>query len=121
MKKRSGQPAMNRSKNKAGMGIKALAVLLVGLVLASVQPAEAQQAGKVPRIGLLRAGSPPDPYVEAFTQGLRELGVRSCAWIGCSLDVQEQGLIWRAEIKADHIVELFDKTFVAAELESLGQ
>jgi putative ABC transport system substrate-binding protein len=35
---------------------------------------DAQPAGKVPRIGILRAGSPPDPFVEAFRQGLRELG-----------------------------------------------
>jgi hypothetical protein len=34
MKKRSGQPAMNRSK-QSGMGIKAVVVLLLGLVLAS--------------------------------------------------------------------------------------
>ena len=30
--------------------------------------------GKVSRIGFLRAGAPPDPHVEAFRQGLRELG-----------------------------------------------
>jgi putative ABC transport system substrate-binding protein len=37
--------------------------------------AAAQQAGKVPRIGFLFYGSPgPSPEVEAFRQGLRELG-----------------------------------------------
>ncbi len=36
--------------------------------------ADAQQATKVPRVGLLRPGSPPDPYVDAFRQGLRDLG-----------------------------------------------
>ena len=36
--------------------------------------ADAQSAGRIPRIGILRPGSPPDPYVEAFRQGLRELG-----------------------------------------------
>ena len=45
------------------------AVLLVA-PLATV----AQQAVKVSRIGVLRLGSPPDPYVEAFRQGLHELG-----------------------------------------------
>ena len=54
---------MNRSK-QAGMGKKAIVVLLVGLALASVHPAEAQQAKKVPRIGYLTAArlfrlSPP--------------------------------------------------------------
>jgi putative ABC transport system substrate-binding protein len=37
--------------------------------------AEAQQAGKVPRIGFLFYGSPgPSPELDAFRQGLRELG-----------------------------------------------
>jgi len=42
--------------------------------LASVFPAEAQQPKKVPTIGVLRPGSPPDPVIDAFHQGLRELG-----------------------------------------------
>jgi putative ABC transport system substrate-binding protein len=46
----------------------AVAVLVVPLA------AEAQEAGKVARIGVLRQGSPPDPFVEPFKQGLRELG-----------------------------------------------
>jgi putative ABC transport system substrate-binding protein len=46
----------------------------VGALLAS-RSADAQQAGKVPRIGFLHYGSPgPSPEVEAFRQGLRELG-----------------------------------------------
>jgi hypothetical protein len=40
---------------------------------------------------------------------------------GFLVDAQDQGLVWRVEIKAHYIVELFDKTLVAAELESLGQ
>ena len=36
--------------------------------------AKAQQAGKIPRLGILRTGSAPDPFVEAFLQGLHELG-----------------------------------------------
>jgi hypothetical protein len=40
--------------------------------------AEAQQPTKVPRIGYLTTGSPSDAYraarIEAFRQGLRELG-----------------------------------------------
>jgi len=43
-------------------------------VLAAPLTAEAQEAGKVARIGVLRSGSPPDPFEEPFTQGLRELG-----------------------------------------------
>jgi putative ABC transport system substrate-binding protein len=45
-------------------------------VLVAPLAAEAQQAGKVPRIGFLLGPAPADsaPYLEAFRQGLRELG-----------------------------------------------
>jgi len=36
--------------------------------------AQERQAGKVYRIGFLRAGQPPESYLDAFQQGLRELG-----------------------------------------------
>ena len=36
--------------------------------------AEAQQSGKVPRIGVLWPTAPPDPLFDAFKQGLGELG-----------------------------------------------
>ena len=49
-----------------------LAVIL-SLILAPLT-AEAQQAGKVYRIGFLRAGEPPRLFIEEFRQGLRELG-----------------------------------------------
>ncbi len=45
----------------------ALGILLVPLA-ADAQP------GKVARIGFLSGGPPGDPYVEAFRQGLREIG-----------------------------------------------
>jgi len=34
----------------------------------------AQPVGKHPRIGILRPGTPPDPLLDAFRQGLRDLG-----------------------------------------------
>ena len=43
-------------------------------VLAAPLAAEAQEAGKFARIGVLNSGSPPAPFVESFKQGLRELG-----------------------------------------------
>jgi ABC-type uncharacterized transport system substrate-binding protein len=54
--------------------IAALAVATVILSLITV--AEAQQAKKIPQIGLLRATTPPlaAPFNQAFQQGLRELG-----------------------------------------------
>jgi putative ABC transport system substrate-binding protein len=49
---------------------------LAGTLALLVAPSgiEAQRAGKVPVIGLVRPGSPPDPNAEGFRQGLRELG-----------------------------------------------
>ena len=49
---------------------------LAGGLLVAPLAAEAQEqkAGKVYRIGFLRAGQPPKPWVEAFQQGLRERG-----------------------------------------------
>jgi putative tryptophan/tyrosine transport system substrate-binding protein len=50
--------------------------LLTSLLLTSSSSAEAQQPKKVPRIGFLVAGSPSatSGRIEAFRQGLRELG-----------------------------------------------
>ena len=54
----------------------AVSVILTAalIILAAPAAADAQQPGKIPRVGLLRPGSPPDPYVDAFRQGLRDLG-----------------------------------------------
>ena len=41
----------------------------LGAVLANPLGAGAQQAGKVYRIGFLRAGQPPETYIEGFRQG----------------------------------------------------
>src|SRR5262245_60568851 len=43
-------------------------------LLAAPLAAEAQQEGKVYRIGFLRAGPPPKAWVEAFQESLRERG-----------------------------------------------
>ena len=43
-------------------------------VLAAPLAAEAQQTGKVYRVGFLRFGSTPPAFIEGFRQGLRELG-----------------------------------------------
>jgi putative ABC transport system substrate-binding protein len=66
------------------MSIRVVAIILVFLFLFAPgsfvallgAPAHAQehQAGKVYRIGFLRAGQPPKSWVEAFQQGLRERG-----------------------------------------------
>jgi putative tryptophan/tyrosine transport system substrate-binding protein len=58
------------------MDIKTVVVLLVGLVLASVHHAEAQQTKKIPRVGVLIGDSASSSAgrIEAFRQGLRYLG-----------------------------------------------
>ena len=56
------------------MGIKTIVVLLVGLALASVHIAEAQQRPKIAKIGLLSARSSSVPGPELFRPALRELG-----------------------------------------------
>jgi putative tryptophan/tyrosine transport system substrate-binding protein len=64
---------MNRSK-QAGMGTRAIVILLVGLGLASVRFAEAQQQAKVAKIGYLSFRSGPSPGTEGFRRELRALG-----------------------------------------------
>jgi putative tryptophan/tyrosine transport system substrate-binding protein len=58
------------------MAIKSIILLLVGLALASVHLAEAQQQTKVPQIAYFSAGSASSQAsrLEVFRQGLRDLG-----------------------------------------------
>jgi len=57
------------------MARKTIVVLLVGLALALVRLADAQQPKKVPRVCLLFPGSSTaSARFDAFRQGLRELG-----------------------------------------------
>ena len=48
--------------------------LLATLLFATDSSAQAQQAKKIPRIGFLFVGSKDQPHLEAFRQGLRDLG-----------------------------------------------
>jgi hypothetical protein len=61
---------MNRSK-QAGMGKKTIVVLLIGLILAFVRLAEAQQRATVPKIGWLGAGLASEKTREIFRRELR--------------------------------------------------
>ena len=60
----------SKIQNRKWMGFSVIAFVLV----LTGPVAEAEQPKKVPRIGILRTGSSPDPLVEAFRQGLRDLG-----------------------------------------------
>jgi putative ABC transport system substrate-binding protein len=44
------------------------------VLFALYSSANAQQPKKVPRIGILRVGSPPDVYIDALRQGLHDAG-----------------------------------------------
>ena len=69
----------------------------LGLLAAPVV-VQAQQPAKVPRIGYLESGAPGTPLVEAFRQGLRDLG-----WIeGQNIAVEVRA----AEGKYDRLPEL---------------
>jgi len=48
--------------------------LLTAFLLTNASLAEAQQAGKIPRIGYLNRGAGPGEASEAFLNGLRDLG-----------------------------------------------
>jgi len=58
------------SQNRKWALFAALLVMLVGFA----QMTEAQRPGRIPRIGFIRGGSPTDLEIEAFRQGLRDLG-----------------------------------------------
>src|SRR2546430_6012154 len=53
---------------------RAFIAMISGSLLAAPLAAGAQPAGKVYRIGFLRAGQPPETYLEGFQQGLQERG-----------------------------------------------
>jgi putative tryptophan/tyrosine transport system substrate-binding protein len=75
-------------------------LLLLGLVLANIHLAEAQQSTKIPRIGYVSGtgdASNQGPYVEALRQGLKELGYVQ----GKNFKIEYRG----AEGKAERVVE----------------
>src|SRR5690242_5270939 len=57
-----------------GMPRRAFLASIAGGLLAAPLAAEAQETGKVYRIGFLRGGQPPESYLDALQQGLRERG-----------------------------------------------
>lgn len=49
-------------------------MLALAILFFSDASAYAQQSKKTPRIGVMRVGSPPDLFIEAFREGLQKLG-----------------------------------------------
>jgi len=94
-------------------------IILTMSLLATPLVAEAQQAGKIPRIGVLRQGSSPDPLVEAFRQGLRELGYAE----GRNVSIEYRWAEGRAErlpALAAELVRLKVDVIVASGVEALA-
>ena len=50
------------------------AVRFLALICALLFPLTALAQERVPKIGLLRTNAPPDPFVEAFREGMSALG-----------------------------------------------
>src|SRR6266702_177809 len=78
---RLSSPYRWRRVRRPAISIRALILVFSFLFLASflaltgaAAHAQTPQAGKVYRIGFLRAGPPPKTWVEALQQGLRERG-----------------------------------------------
>ncbi len=67
-------PGRCRSLARAGMRVTLLAVLALGLLAAPLSAADALEGAKIHRIGYLAPGRGIWPGVDAFWQGLGELG-----------------------------------------------
>ena len=73
-------------------------IILATLILAPIYLAHAQKQASIPRIGVLLLGAPPNANLDAFIQGLRELGY---------IDGRNIVIEYRfAEGKADRLPEL---------------
>jgi putative ABC transport system substrate-binding protein len=86
--------------NKRKLGSFVLGAMLIALGF----PVEAQQPGKIPRIGYISgtgSASDPGPYVEALRQGLRDLGYAE----GKNIVIEYRG----AEGKLDRIPSLVNE------------
>ena len=98
-----------------------MGILTVAL-LAAPDGAEAQPASKLARIGVLRTGASPDPNVDAFRLGLRELGyvegqtvTLEYRWAGGRADRLPRLATELIEARVDVIVTAGEAAIVAAQ------
>ncbi|MGB8579174.1 MAG: ABC transporter substrate binding protein, partial [Pseudolabrys sp.] len=92
--------------------------LLGGLAAAWPLAAYAQQAAKLYRIGILSPELPPPGFLEAFRQGLRELGYVEGQNIAFEIRSAE-GYGQRLAALANHLVELKVDLIVAVNTPSV--
>jgi hypothetical protein len=85
--------SIERARGRVGLVV----ALVLGMLLVRLTP-DAQQAGKVARIGFLGGGSDTSANVGAFRQGLRELG-----WVeGQNIVIDYRFADGRHEVRAGH-------------------
>jgi putative ABC transport system substrate-binding protein len=87
------------------MNRKIFCLALCALLLALTFPAEAQQAKKIPRVGYVSGtgdASDQGPYVEAFRQGLRDLGYIE----GKNIVIEYRGAEGKVGRAPSHVAEL---------------
>src|SRR5918999_6085547 len=88
------------------MKLKFLFWLLMPFLLITPEPTEAQQAGKLPRIGFLQLRVPPtaanpDPLADAFRQSLRDLGYID----GKNIDIEHRYAHGRSDLLPNLVAE----------------
>jgi len=82
-------------RTKKNMKRKITVITLCAFLLALCSPADAQQPTKIPRIGFLITSSPAviAPRMDAFQQGLRELGYVEGKTFSLSGDMRRENSI----------------------------
>ena len=83
-------------------------VLLILSLLVAPLAAEAQPAGKMPRIGVLAPGTPAGPWVNAFRQGLHALGYVEDQTIALEIRWDEGQLERRLALAAELVAHNVD-------------
>ena len=94
-------------------------VIGLGAVLAAPVSAEAQQAGKVYRVGFITLSSLSDPRIEAFREGMRELGYIEGKTIAIEWRSAD-GSAERLPALADELVRSRPALIVAAQTQAIS-
>ena len=94
--------------------------LLSALFLTTCSFAEAQQPGKLPRVGILFIGGKDQPHLESFKQGLRELGYTEGKNIVLIYRYAEGKQERLADLAADLVGEKVDVIVTTATISALA-
>jgi hypothetical protein len=91
---------------------------LCAMLLALCSSAQAQQPAKIPRVGVLRGNSLPNPSVETFQQAMFDLGYVEGKNIVIGRVERDSALIFKPTVKVSHRFRVeygcsLDRTFLA--------